>query len=505
VSDVNYFLSRKAGANGLGPGELSLYLVDGGLKSFFSGRRRNLRVKAQMKLSWVIIFFFALEILLIFIIPPFQNPDEPQHFGAILTYTLGNDNKEFIEREIIKIMDENSWWRFVGLGRPSSLPGNFLQTDFLRFDDFKATFGNIILYHFLLGKIQKLFIKDNIILSYYFCRFISVLFLLISLYLAYLIFKKAFHINSSLFGVLFIFLLPQLGIIMTGVSSDALSLLLTCLFFFASFSLIIGNLKIGYFLLLFLSAAASLLTDRSILFAMPLTALVPLFLLKRKDYKTNLIIIIGFFFALTLFIMLLWKTFPVQFNNSLNIIKMHYRTNIQKILSLAFLNEFNRQSSSVLADSFLLKFGWMAFNAHKIFYYIWRIIMSLSFLGIVIYFIRYIYSRAKNIQDLFLNSKILKLILFSLIFISVQILNIWIISSPQINWAQGRYLFPVIIPIAFLFMLGLKTFFDMFHKRAGGIAISIFVVLEFLFLSYVIWNYVLPVFHLTIKSPHPGI
>jgi len=457
--------------------------------------------------SFRLIAFFCLSTGILFnlIIPPFQYPDEPQHFGAILTYSLGNEKKDFIEKEIIKIMDQNSWWRLVGLGKPTPLPSNFLQTDFLTFDDFKVTFGNIILYHFLLGKTQKSLVKNNFILSYYFCRAASLLFMLISIFLVYLTFRKDPFAEGLYLGTLFVLFLHQLAILSSGVSSDSLSLVLSCLFFFASFSLILGKLKVGYFLLLFLSAGAGILTDRSILFLLPMALFVPFFLLKRNKHKANILILFFFFLAFGLLILLLWKTLPLQFNNSLNFIKWRLRPNIQKLPSLFSFSDANQQFLRLLMDSFLLKFGWMAFDAGRIFHSIWRGLVLLSSFGILSYFARYRYSRKRKTHPLFYNSNILKLAIFSLIPLSIQILNLWAFSEQKGSYSEGRYLFPVIVPIAFLFLLGLKAFFDLFHKKAGTVAISVVLILEFLFLNYSIWDSIIPIFHMTVKAPHLGI
>jgi hypothetical protein len=70
---------------------------------------------------------------------------------------------------------------------------------------------------------------------------------------------------------------------------------------------------------------------------------------------------------------------------------------------------------------------------------------------------------------------------------------------------QGRYLFPVVFPIAFIFIMGLKTLFDMFHKKGGQIAIAVFLAFEFIFFNYAVWNYIIPIFHLAVRSPHPGL
>ena len=84
-------------------------------------------------------------------------------------------------------------------------------------------------------------------------------------------------------------------------------------------------------------------------------------------------------------------------------------------------------------------------------------------------------------------------------------LLIWLAWAPQRVLAQGRYLFPVLVPIAVLFVMGLHSVFSIIHKKAGKVVISALVVAEFLFLNFVIWNYIIPVFHMTQKTTLPGL
>jgi len=184
---------------------------------------------------------------------------------------------------------------------------------------------------------------------------------------------------------------------------------------------------------------------------------------------------------------------------------MTFTAHASKIPQLLSLNEFNKQFFLTLSDSFLLKFGWMAFGVHKIFYYIWRILILFSLFGIIVYFGNLIYSSIKSSRIKYKSSTVTRLTLFSLLPVIIQIIGIWLYQGTSNILPQGRYMFPLLLPIAFIFVLGLKSFFDMFHKKGGLIAISLFLIAEFIFLNYALWYYVIPVFHLTVKSPHPGI
>jgi hypothetical protein len=37
------------------------------------------------------------------------------------------------------------------------------------------------------------------------------------------------------------------------------------------------------------------------------------------------------------------------------------------------------------------------------------------------------------------------------------------------------------------------------------VAVFVFLLFQFFFVNYVIWCYLIPVFHITVKSPHPGL
>ena len=47
-------------------------------------------------------------------------------------------------------------------------------------------------------------------------------------------------------------------------------------------------------------------------------------------------------------------------------------------------------------------------------------------------------------------------------------------------------------------------FFSLLYKKAGKTVLFALVLAEFLFLNYAVWNYIVPFFHMTQKSPFPG-
>ena len=133
----------------------------------------------------------------------------------------------------------------------------------------------------------------------------------------------------------------------------------------------------------------------------------------------------------------------------------------------------------------------------------------------------------------------LKFAIFSVLAIILQLLGAWSFYGTRML-AQGRHFFPLIIPIAFLFALGMKEFMTFVTKwsvikwsmiRETGqkgrsedindldgetvnlgkfrdktlIVLATLILLEFILLNYLIWARLIPVFHLTISSPYPGV
>jgi len=165
-------------------------------------------------------------------------------------------------------MYENEWWRYVGMGRPKVPPDSFSEMEFLTFSDFRLAVGYTVLYHFILSKILNVLFENDLIGSYYFCRLVSFILILASFLLCYSVFRKLFNVeeldsNYLFWGAFFILFISQFLILSISVNSDAFSIFMSTVFFYASFCLIMGKFKVSYLILCIFSSVVGLFIDKS--------------------------------------------------------------------------------------------------------------------------------------------------------------------------------------------------------------------------------------------------
>ncbi|MDH7514107.1 MAG: hypothetical protein QHH14_14265 [Clostridiales bacterium] len=457
------------------------------------------------------MFFIAAGLLLNFITPPFQNPDEPHHFGAVMVYALGEDKRDFVEKEILRLMDENDWWRFAGMGRREPLPERLSEIPYLMgyypISDFRERLAGLTFYHFLLGRGIRLTGVENIGVAYYGCRLVSFIFILGSLLLAFSAFRKMATRWGGffLFVPFFVLFLPQFAVLSISVSSDAPAIFLGSLFFCAAFSLISGGFRAGPLALLWGSAFLGLVTDRSAFSLIFLAALCLIFGLKitRKNYQNYIVGAIALFLVFLLAAYFLVLLFPLEIDNSVSLISQNWQRALRQLPRLFSVSDFNRRFYISLADSFLLRFGWMAFSAAKIFYWVWRGLVVLAGLGVFVYAVRVLIGWISRMSRG--NRQHFSLVFFCAAAVFAQLAGLWGYYGANKILPQGRYFFPMIIPLVFLFFLGLENLLALISRKAVAVGLGTAVVFEFIFFGYVVWTYIIPVFHLTLKAPHPGI
>lgn len=446
------------------------------------------------------LFLLSVGILLNFIIPPFQNPDEPKHFGAIMIYAQGEEQQDAVERDIIRFMDENEWWGFVGMGRPSPLPEKLSDIDYLMshysVSDFRQLLQKVTFYHYFMGKILRLISKNNIHAAYYLSRLVSFLFMLGSFLLMHLAFRQMGKLGTVpnfkenwdspflVLGVFFALFLPQLILISIAATPDAFTVFLGTLFFFAAISLLSGKRSAGYVFLLIIPAVVGFFADRSTFLLLILLVLFPFFFIKKKNYQKTVIYSLAFLILFILLIYSLTLLFPLQIENSFLLLKNNLQRTISGLPKLLSFNDFTRQFFVQTADSFLLKFGWMAYSGHKIFYIIWRLFITLSIIGIVFYLGKALSTKIKKQTERIQSFPHIKILLLSLLAIFIQILGLWAFYGTAGILVQGRHLFPLIVPITVVFLIGIKSLFDFFNKQGGKIVLAAFFLFAFLFFNF---------------------
>jgi len=464
-----------------------------------------------MKIWKVGIFFVVVGILFNFIIPPFQNPDEPQHFGAVLIKARGEEQREVVEQEIIRFMDKHHWWKLLGMGRPKDLPDKISDIRFIMdygpSSDFRDRLNRIFLYHFIMGNVVRVSFRDDIVSAYYLCRLVSFLFIFGAVFLTAVSLRKIAGKYEELFswGLLFILFLPQFLVNIVSVNADCMAIFLSAAFFYAVVSLIKGEVKLIHFVLIYTSAVAGFMTDRSTFLLLPLSLIVPFFLIRGEKYKNLIVYSITFLMAVLMLSTLFVIFFPLQADSSIGLFTKSFAEIGEALPGMLAFDSQSTGFFNLLCDSFLLKFGWASFGTGMTVYFIWRVLIFATIIGVGAYFIKYILAKIKRKRREIENDSYLKITGFFLLAIVFQLLAVWTYYGSHGMGGQGRHFFPLILPIAFLFTLGLKTFGDLICKGAGKKAVAVFVLVEFIFLNYCIWNYLVPVFHLVIKSPHPGV
>lgn len=430
-----------------------------------------------------------------------------------MIYAWGEEKRDTIEKGIIQMMDRHNWWRQVGMGRPAVLPDRISDIAFLmegsKSGDFMSRLNKFVLYHRLTGKALGTFGLRNLELNYYACRTVSAAFFLAGLILIFLTFRllAAGWDVAAGWGIYFVLFLPQFLLTSVAVNPDAFALFLSSVFLYAAYALMTGRVRGAWAVLLFVPAGLGFLADRSLFFLAVLAVLAPLFLVRRDNYQRVIILTLFFAVLTILFFYFLALKFPFQFENSLLTGKSILHNFRKAVPSFFSLDAFHLKYWGMIADSFLLKFGWHVFSAPKVAYEIWRLFFLGSLAGLLIAVVKFVRDRWKEERETEIpaGSPGRRLAVFSLAAVFIQAFGLWSYYGVNNIFGQGRYFFPVIVPVAAFFLIGLRSLGDAIRRNGGRIAITTALILEFFFLGYTLWHDIVPVFHLIIKSPYVGI
>ena len=146
-----------------------------------------------------------------------------------------------------------------------------------------------------------------------------------------------------------------------------------------------------------------------------------------------------------------------------------------------------------MADSFYFHTGWMGFKVSGVWYLVLKIFLLLSIIGV---FAGLFFKRMKTPV---LEKK------WTIYILAVCILHtfsIWLYYGSK-TAVQGRYLYPIIIPIILLVYPGLQYVQQWFRLKRDYILV-IYIIFQAVFAVFAITR-IISVFYLEIASPHPGL
>jgi len=454
----------------------------------------------SMKRIKVVLFLFVFiqGVLYLFLIPPWQSPDESHHFeyGALISKNIKSKAKtrENLNKEIIKSMAAFHAWKYQNMPLPHPLPHILPNVPFFGKPGYVS--GRAPLYYVISSFIMKGTKINGFLNQFYLIRCFSLILFLLSVYFTYLSARILFKDNPlyCFAAVSFVSFLPQFIIISTSVNPINLAVFLETIFIYLMlFSLHKGK-KLFMGFLGPIIIALGFLNHRAALFMLPpfLVLLLIYFIKSLKNKKELLKVLLILFITIFIFLaiyLLAHHLFPDSLNKV--VLESGIKPRMGEINRfIQYLSIPSPKSVSVFLDGFFQSFwyfsGWMRFYYCLHIYSILKLICLLSFLGLMKYLFFILFKKNYKAEIDFKSFLILCATVLPII------LAIIIRYLPRFETAQGRYIFPAISALAVLFVLGLK---EIVPKKFEN-WLPVFVIVGFIVLNiYTIFNSLIRVFY----------
>lgn len=453
------------------------------------------------------------------IVPPWQAPDEPQHFEhARLIFEKQRlvewtDTLPFIEGEIIASMDQYNYWSLgyveASVFKPHEPPQCFEDIWWPRL---AHQLDQPPLAYILYAASLFLASKSDVTVQLYIMRTISAIISALVAFVAFRTMEELFPDDLFLIiGVLsFILFLPTHAFLSGSVSNGHLAELLvsiTLLIWVKSFKNSLSFVRLGSLALLII---LGIFTKRTTIVAIPIS-IIGLLLYNWASIRSLLarwgMHVLGACAAFAAFGYMIWKLKAIP--SALLQLLVHLRSELLHDY-LFFPSDWPSPSNvpgylepealrlyriylRVLFESFWARFGWMKIRLDAEWYMLLAGISLVACIGMVVFVSRY-----KQSTFFSVSWKVKSLVLFvtagamSVAVVIVNSLAAWQYGWQNIVRPQGRLLFPAIIPIATLFSLGLRGLVPARYERPFALLYILFLILlDFICLI----AYILPYFY----------
>lgn len=433
------------------------------------------------------------------LVPPWQAPDEPFHFEYVAE--LHNRyfppaNGQSVQGEIISSLARWDFWRYHNQTTPDPLPWGFsamplFQT--IRYLDRSPT------YYFLMLPFYSLFANQEIEVRLYILRLVNALLGAAAVAVAYFaaraLFLKENYLAISVAS--FVALLPMFSFISGSLNNDNLANLFFALFIFFFVKSLMDGPSLLYSTLLIASAAMALLVKRSTVAVIPLLLLAPPFVLFRRGARGRRELaqraggVLAEVIVLSLLALRIWTStaLKAQIRNLLN---FHEHLSEVSRRFADFLGPEGwpriKSNSVYLFKGFWGHFGWQNIPLSNTLYLLFLVLSLLALLGLLLAFLLgkgpgRLLKREQKAVFLFLLSAVV--ITATAAFFRTVVL--------EFVPLQGRYVFPVLVPLGTLFVFGLHA---LFPKRFENL-VTLALIGGLVIFDLVGWiSYLLPAYYL---------
>ena len=410
---------------------------------------------------------------LIFVVPPLESPDEPDHLNYIdfivRTNSLPNQNnpETFINKEghqfPLYYLLSSSLLRLVNEDQPVNIKilENKRVTKFGGYDTRVPIYNNVY---------NDPFVNTSSRNSFYVLRIFSLLLACITVLISYKItgffFENHLYRYSCLF---FIVTLPQFCFISSMISNDNLSNLISALAILAILKYLRAPGNISNVMILGIVAGLGLITKKTFLFIFPVLIIMNILMIYRKDIsfkKTILNFLIILVFILLISGWWYYRNYTLYgefFLTKTEMITAPFHVQIKPLLSFYFINPF----IPGMFASFVGVFGWMNMPLPVFTYFVYFFFFLLTLFGYIKTF-PVLLKKHKNIFSFLL-----------LVFCFGGI----IYYNTMYSQFQGRFLFPVLSVMSVMMVMGYKYLNEKYSgikywKYLPYIVCSLFILID---------------------------
>ncbi len=396
----------------------------------------------------VLAFFVANLVLALTVIPPWQNPDEPQHLDTIRrilmfgpNFTLDMHDVEG-ERAAVASMADHGWWQHYGLPTPDPLPTTFVDGPAKVVGGyFGPPGGGSRLYYGAVAESFRVLHIDNLLWQLYAMRLMSAFAGLLTLYVLWagtrlLVGETAALVVSSLAA-----LHPQFALAATTAGPDAWVNLAGAIFWWRMGALFAaaGSTSLNLFLLWAAAIMAFVIRRMGapLLIIAGIVTLTELVRSLTPRRSSQVLRTAGIALAIPLLVGAVWPFLPEDVHRGYAWVQFDLRGSSQTILDNA--SQIPR-FLKILFTTFWLSAGWLRYAPPRWWSMTTAVLSGLSFLGFVVAVVR-----SRRRQLVFVMTAMLLLQCAAVVAYDFGVLG----SAPQ-----GRYLFPVLPSILCMIWIG---------------------------------------------------
>ncbi|MEW5984322.1 MAG: glycosyltransferase [Acidobacteriota bacterium] len=419
--------------------------------------RGRLRTLLRSPATLVFIIFLCRELLSLAVIPPWQNPDEPQHVAAVLTQSSVSSPAAAAgaQRDIIRSMAKHGWWQYYSRSTPNPLPSGFSDKESDSVVK-SVEHGGGRLYYLVLGAVLGWIGPVDAEGALLLLRICSAIAGALTVYCCWMAAEACLEPVSALVVTGMLALLPQFLIVSTTAGPDAFVNLCGAFLWWQAARLLGQQQSFSSVAGVWMAAVLSSGLRRIGALHLPMAAIVSLIavvvagrrsVIRALSVSAAVLVAMGIPAAV-------WLLAPDEVDR----VEAAVRAAVLPVgagldLSLEFLLRFLK----ALVDSSWLIAGWLRFPAPRPWLNAMNTLVVVACAGVVFGLFR---DRARR-----------PILLVATALAAVQVAGIF---GSYFLWhimAQGRYLFPVLGPLSVLLWIGLSTWWPERHWHIVGVGL----------------------------------